>query len=194
MKVLLQVWTGARMLPNCTAILFTTRLYGETRARYQTLRRFFISEFKGICTFFTTRLYGHTTRLHGTRRLQIWWASAHFVDYQIALGNHPHDGSFFPSRKPILFDNILHLLYSGIHFDLYHSRSILHKTRDGYWPLSLGLPDCTGHITKQLGGGLEFEGFCPFFDYQTARGQPPWLWLFFSPPITDHFNIIVIHL
>ena len=70
----------ARMLLNCTASFFTTRLYGDTRARYQTLRRLFYFRIRGLLhIFYYKTVRGHTTRLHGRRRLRILGASAHFL-------------------------------------------------------------------------------------------------------------------
>ena len=69
---------------------------------YQTVRGFF-PQIWGFYPFFTTRLHG---------------------------GNHPDDGNIFPSRKPILYTNIImHLLHSYTHCDLDNSCSTL-KSRD----------------------------------------------------------------
>ena len=111
----------------------------------------------------------HTTSLHGGFYFFPNLEGLHpFIDYHSARGNHPDDGSIFPSRKPILFgDIIMHFLHSCIHCDLDHYCSTLHKSRDGFWHF-FRLPDCTGHITK-LHGGFEFGGFCQLFGYQTER-------------------------
>ena len=157
--------------------LFYYKTVRGTRARYQTIRRFFfISEFDGICTYFwTTRLYGahyQTARRAGFE----FWRFCAFCDYQSARGQRTWWWLLFPCRKSILFNNIIimYLLHSCIQCDLDYSRSILHKSRDGYDHSFFRLPDCSGHITKQHGDGFEFGDFCPFFDYQTARGKPSW--------------------
>ena len=50
-------------------------------------------------------------------------------------------------------------------------------------------------ITRLHGGFFpKFGGFCPFFDYQTARGLPPWWWQFFLLRKPIIFNNIIMHL
>ena len=58
------------------------------------------------------------------------------------------------------------------------------------------LQDCSRGHTNRLHGGGRHRGFCHFFDYQTARGQPPWLWLLFPhrKPIVLNIVVIIIHL
>jgi len=69
-------------------------------------------------------------------------------------GNHPDDGCFFPCLKPILYNNIImHLLHSCTHFDLDHSCSILHKSRDTVTWSSFREGD-GGTTTKLYGGTL----------------------------------------
>ena len=103
----------ARTLPNCTAALF-------------------ISKFEGFCTFYDYKtVRGHTAKLHGGFFPPIFRAFTHFLTTRLHGGDHPDDGSFFHSRKPILFDNIImHLLHSCTHCDLNHSYSLLHMSRD----------------------------------------------------------------
>jgi len=142
------------MLPNFT-VAFYFRIRGLLHIfNYKTLR-------------------GHTTRLHGGRRLRILWGFCPFIDYQTARVNHPDDGCIFPRRKPIVFNYIIHLLHSGIHCELDHSFSIIHKFRDGFWTFFPTTRLYGGTLQNNTAAGFEFWGFCPFFDYQTARGNHP---------------------
>ena len=139
-----------------------------TGAYYEIARRFFSSpNFGGFNPFLITWLYG---------------------------GNHPDDGGILPSRKTILFDNILHLLHSGINCDLDHTCSILRKSRDGFWKFFPDYQTVRRHTTRLHGGGFEFGGFCPFFDYQTARGNHPDDGCFFPFRKPIVFNNIIKHL
>jgi len=72
----------------------------------------------------------HITRLHGGAGLRICGLLPTFLTTRLYGGNHSNDGCFFPRRKPIILNIIMHLLHSYIHRDLDHSCSILHKSRD----------------------------------------------------------------
>jgi len=269
------------MLPNCTANFLTTKLYGDTSARYQTLRQFFLfpnsRAFAHFLNYQTVR--GHTTRLHGVRRLRILWASVHFLttrlhvattlmmaaffpvenrsfsvilytyytlaftatrpllllapkftwrlltifwEYQTVRGyvtkqqggglvfggfcpflttrlqggNHPDCGCFFPRRKPIIFNIIsMHLLHSCLHCDLYHSCSILHKSRNCFWQIFFRLPECTG-AHEQTARWL-FSNFCATAHFLTTRlhgGYHPDNGSIFSRRKPILFNNIIMHL
>jgi len=125
---------------------------------------------------------------------RILWLLPIFLTTRLHGGNHPVDGSIFPSRKTIIFNNVIHLLLSGIHCELGYSCSILHKSRYSFWlyfPTTRlywsTLPDCTAAASNLV-------GFCPFFDYQTTRVQPPWWSCFFPFRNPILFNNIIMHL
>jgi len=86
-------------------------------------------------------------------------ASAHFLTTRLHGGYHPDDGSIFPHRKPILFNNItMHLIHSYIHFDLDHSCSTL-MSRDIFPTTRMyggTLPDCTVAFYPNLGASAHF--------------------------------------
>jgi len=194
MNVLLQECTGTRMLPNCTATFFDYKtVQGHTRTLPNFTAAFFISKFEGFCTFFTTRPYGGTLSdctAGGTA--SNFGASALFLTTRLHGGNHPNDGSFFPSRKPNLFDNIIHLLHSGIHCNLDHSRSILHNhvtAFDHLWGYTR-LYGCT--IPNNTAASSNLGASAHFLDYQTARVLPPRCWLLFPRQKSIIFNIIII--
>jgi len=92
---------------------------------------------------------GHTTRLQGGAAASKFGASAHFFWLPDCTRQKPWWWQLFPSRKPILFYNIIHLLRSGIHWDLDNSCSILHKSRDGLWSFFLEYQTVLEHINKQ---------------------------------------------
>jgi len=105
----------------------------------------------------------HITRLHGGAGLRICGLLPTFVTTRLHGGNHSNDGCFFPRRKPIILNIIMHVLHSYIHCDLDQSCTILHKSRDlhfsvgreifpwgGTFPLYISLLSVGNHTYFQI--------------------------------------------
>ena len=110
---------------------------------------FFNFRFRGLLhIFYYKTLRGHSTGLHGGRRLRILGGFCPSFGLPDCTGYHVDDGCFFPHRKPIIFNIIMHLLHSCIHCDWDHSCSILHKSRDCFRPILPDYQNVRGHISR----------------------------------------------
>jgi len=123
-----------------------------TGAHYQTARRGSGFEFSGLLPIFVT------TRLHGGK--PPWWWLLLFYP---------------PVDNPIIFDIIImHLLHSCIQCDSDNSRSILHKSGDGFSPFFRDYQTVRGHITRLHScAGLRIFGPLPTFLLPDCTEQPP---------------------
>ena len=152
---------------------------------------FFISKFEGFFTLFLlqdcTGAHYQTAR-RAARSVEFFGGFCPFFCLPDCTGQPPW---WWLRRNPILFDNIIHLLHSDIHCDLDHSRSILHKSVTAFDHFFGTTRLYGGTLPNNKAGGLRISGLLPFFDYQTARGQPPSWWLLFPRRRPIILNIIV---
>jgi len=160
------------------------------RARYQTVRRLFYFQIWGLlhilwlqdCTWahYQTARRLFSPNLGGFLPI--------LFHYQTACGQPPWWWQLFSSRKPILFnDIIMHFSHSCSTWDLDHSCSILHKSRDGFCPF-LRLPDCTGDFSPNLGA------FANVLTTRLHEGNHPDDGSIFSCRKPIIFNNIIMHL
>jgi len=162
------------MLQNRTATFFdykTVRGYTRTLQILRLLFYFRIWEVLHIFCYKTVR--GHTTRLQCGAAASTFGGFCLFLLTTRSHGAKTLMMAIFSQSKTILFNNIIHLLHSGIHRDLEHSCSILHKSRDGFLPFFFVLRDCTGAHYQTTHRRLRIWGILPIFVYHTARGNNP---------------------
>jgi len=197
-----RLYGGRTCLQSVWRLFLTTRLYGDTRARYQPLRRLiFISEFEGFCTFLLQDCTGaHYPTAGGRRGSELGGLLQIFLTTRLHGGNHPCDACFFPRRKPIIFYIIIimHLLRSCIHCDLDHSCSILHKSRDCFRPIFSRLPECTmAYYQTARWLFSQIWGLMPIFWLPDCTGASILMMAAFPPrrkPIIFNNNIALITL
>ena len=157
------------------------------RACYQTVRRLFYFRICGqLHIFYYKTVRGHTTRLYGGFEFGGFWP---LFDYQTARGaNTLMKAAFFLSKK-FLFNNITHLLHSGIQCDLDHSCCILHKSHDGFWYF-FRLPEYTGAHYQTTRWLRIWGGFCQFFWLPDCTGATTLMMAAFVP--VEKLSFLVI--
>ena len=157
---------GGFLFPNLRAFAHFWK-YQTVRGHTTRLHDGFFSKFGVFCPVLTTRLYE---------------------------GKHPDYGSIFPCRKTILFNNIIHLLHSGIHCELGTLARFCTRHVTVFGQFLGGYQTVREHITKLHGGRLfRIWGLRPIFDYQTARVYHPDDGCFFLAENRSYSILVLLH-